>query len=329
MVIRGGLRGFAIALTLGVSLPALAADWGASDYAEVTDEQGSVTLSGGIGIISIEANEYVYLAAGSDTRTSQLIWQSTAPMLTAGLDVALPEGWTFAVNMQVAMGGDSYMEDYDWIAPFATGTGDDDWSDRSQHDDTDLDWYINGSILVGHDLVVSDNLTVNINGGFKYTDVQWAAYGGSYVYSDVALRDDVGEFADGEPGITYRQSFPALVAGLDAEWVEGGWTLGASAQAGFTFYGTGDDHHWMRVPPLNFIDSLESAPLVSVGASMGYEVAEGVNLFVAGTAEQIFTARGDTNTYNNNTGVLVGTDLDGAGGDLFAASITAGVQGTF
>lgn len=322
------LGGFTAALALSVALPAMAADLNVEDTL-VVDDEGIVTISGGIGIVSLKANEYVYVGPGSDTRLSQLIWESTAPMLTAGLDIALPEGWTFSANAQIAMGGDSYMEDYDWIAPYATGTGDDDWSHRSQHDDTDLDWYFNGSLLLGHDFAVSDNVTVNVNGGFKYTDVQWAAYGGSYVYSVGGPRDTSGDFPDGEPGITYRQSFPALIAGVDAEMVQDQWTFGVAAHGGFTIYGTGDDTHWMRTPPLNFIDTLESAPLLSVGASVGYEVAEGMNLFLAGTAEQIFTARGDTEIFNNNTGALLGTDADGAGGDLFAASITGGIKGTF
>lgn len=86
---------------------------------------------------------------------------------------------------------------------------------------------------------------------------------------------------------------------------------------------------WQRTPVLNFIDNLESAPLLSLGASASYAVAEGTNIFLAGTAEKIFTARGDTDIYNNDTGVLLGTEFDGGGGDLFAASITGGIKGTF
>ncbi len=325
---RNGLRGLALALSLGVALPAMAADLGAEETL-VVDEQGIVTLSGGIGIVSLEANELVYRNSTTDNRLSHLIWQSTAPMLTAGLGVALPEGWTLAVDAQVAIAGDSYMEDYDWIAPWATGFGDDDWSHRSQHDATDLDWYFNGSILLGHDFSVSDGLTVNLNGGFKYTDVQWTAHGGDFVYSSGGFRNDVFSLADSVKGITYRQSFPALVAGLDAELVEGQWTLGASAQAGFTLFGTADDVHFLTPAPNHFIDRLGSAPLLSVGASVGYEVADGMDLFIAGKAEKIFTGRGDEDYYDRVTGAPIGTAVNGGGGDLFAASITGGLKGTF
>jgi outer membrane protease len=117
---RNVLRGLALALSLGVALPAMAADLDTEETLVIEDES-IVTFTGGIGIVSLEANEFVYAAAGSDTRLSQLIWQSTAPMLTGGLDVALPEGWTLSAKGQVALSGDSYMEDYDWIAPWATG----------------------------------------------------------------------------------------------------------------------------------------------------------------------------------------------------------------
>lgn len=329
---RNVLRGLTLALSLGVALPAMAADFDAEETL-VVEEEGIFTFTGGIGIVSLEANEYVYAGAGSSNKTSQLIWQSTAPMLTAGLDVDLPEGWTLSARAQAAIAGDSYMEDYDWIdydddvGPFVVDYGADNWTHRSQHDDTDLDWYFNGSLLLGHDFAVSDNVTVNVNGGFKYTDVQWSAYGGSYVYSNGGYRNDVGDWADGEPGITYRQSFPALVAGIDLESKHDALTFGAGVQGGFTFYGTGDDRHWMR--DLNFIDNLVSAPLLSARANVGYEVADGMNLFLEGTVEKIFTARGDTEAFDIPTGVQVGSYPDQAGGDLFAASITGGIKGTF
>lgn len=321
---RNVLRGLVVALSLGVALPVMAADFGAEDTL-VVDEQGIVTFSGGIGIVSLEANEYVYQTSTSDARLSQLIWQSTAPMLTAGLDVALPEGWTLSVNAQVAMGGDSYMEDYDWIAPYATGTGDDDWSDRSQHDDTDLDWYFNGSVLLGHDFAVSDNVTVNVNGGFKYTDVQWAAYGGSHVYSNGGYRNDVGDFVDGDPATSYRQQLPAVVAGIDAQIVQDAWTFDLSAHGGFTFAGATTDNHWMR--DLLITGEVQSAPILSVAGQATYEVSDGLNVFLGGSIEQVFTGRVDA--FYDEAVLPDFSYPNGQGASLFAASITGGIKGTF
>lgn len=324
------LRLITAGLLLGTPFTALAGDLVLPDDGSVAAELADgVTLKGGIGVVRLEANELVYNAAGSDTRVSQLIWQSTSPTLTAGLEVALPEGWTLSANAQVAMGGDSYMEDYDWIAPYAIGTGDDDWSDRSQHDDTTLDWYFNGSILIGHDLPTDGPVRLNVNGGLKYTDVQWAARGGSYVYSDADFRDAVGDFPDGELGITYRQIFPALIMGMNGEVADGPWTFSGGAHAGLTFNAKDFDHHWQTDPAKLFEDRFEMAPIASVEASVSYQVAEGMQLFLSGSAEQIFTARGDTYISEIDTGNPLASFPDQAGGDLFAATISFGVKGTF
>ena len=330
MNVRTWAPALALALLCSTAVPAFAADFGATDDTAF----GGVTFWGGVGVAYLEANEYVYAGPGSSNVMSQLIWQSTAPILSGGFDVELPEGWTVAAKAQFAISGDSYMEDYDWFGPDFVSYDADDWTHRSQHTDTNLDWYFNGSLLIGHDFALDENVTVNLNGGFKYTDVQWTAFGGTYVYSDIDIDNPgdnyhayTGSFLDGEKGITYRQSFPALVAGADIEADLDALTLAAGVQGGFTFYGTGDDHHWMR--DLNFVDTLASAPLLAAHASAAYEIADGMTLFAEGTIEKVFTARGDTDAYDIPTGDYIESYSDAAGGDLFAASLSLGVKGTF
>ncbi len=327
MIYRNGLTGLAVVLALGVSLPAMAADLMMDEPAPmvVDDAQSAVTISGGIGVLWLEGNEYVYQSSTSDDRLSHLIWQSTAPVLTAGLDVALPEGWTFSAKAQVGMGGDSYMEDYDWIEPFAGGNyGDDDWTHRSQHEDTNLDWYFNGTVLAGYNVIANDGLTVNLNAGFKYTDVQWAATGGSYIYSDMGFRDSSGDFPD-EPAITYHQQFPAVIAGLDVQFVQDALTIDLGAHAGATFSATSQDNHWMR--DLVITDEIQTAGLVQVSGQASFAVTDDMSIFLGGTLEQILTARADA--HYDFTPDPDSDYLDGQGADLFAATLTAGVKGTF
>ncbi|MDP1730861.1 MAG: omptin family outer membrane protease [Devosia sp.] len=314
--------GVAVAAVFGIA-PSLA------QHNTITMADGAISLSGAIGVVGIEGREVVYAGTGSTDVLSLLIWQSVAPMLTTGLDVSLPEGWTIAAKAQVALSGNSYMEDYDWFGSFFVNYDFDNWTHRSQHPDTNLDWFFNGSIALGHDFAIDENVTVNLHGGFKYTDVQWAAYGGSYVYSFTGFRADTGNFPDGAPAITYRQQFPAVFLGMDTEIVRDQWTFGLGAQGGVTFNASGADHHWMRVPPLLFIDNLGMAPIVSLSASAEYQVAEQVNLFIAGSVEKVFLGRGDTEMYDNDTGVLLGTYPDSAGAELISASLSAGVKGTF
>lgn len=330
MNIRNLAPSLMLVLLCSTAIPVAAADFGATEDTAF----GDVRVWGGIGVAYLESNEYVYEGPGSDNVVSRLIWQSTAPVLTGGFDVALPEGWTARGTAQFAISGDSYMEDYDWFGPDFVSYDADDWTHRSQHDDTNLDWYFNGSLLVGHDFALGDSAKVNLNAGFKYTDVQWTAFGGTYVYSDSVVDNPgdnyhayTGSFPDGEKGITYRQSFPALVAGADFEADLDALTLSAGIQGGFTVYGVGDDHHWMR--DLNFVDTLQSAPLLGAHASAEFAIDEGLSLFAEGTIEQVFTARGDTDEYDLITGDQTAYYPDAAGGDLFAASISAGIKGTF
>lgn len=297
-------------------------------------EDGAVTLSGGIGVVGLEANEIVYVAPGSSNEISHLIWQSTAPVLTTRLDIRLPEGWTLALDAQVAMAGDSNMEDYDWFGPDFRSYAADQWTHRSQHPETDLDWYFDGSVLIGRDVHVAPGTRVNVNGGLKYTDVRWAAYGGSYVYSDGEtdnagdnFRTYTGDFTEGEPAITYRQQFPALIAGVDFAHVSGDWTFSGTAHAGATFGAMARDDHWMR--DLVITDTIGVAPVVAVSGQVEHAFASGMRAFLAGSVEQIFTARADKQWVESGVVVPYSNSTNSGGADLFAATLSVGIKGQF
>jgi outer membrane protease len=329
MTVRYWLRAVLVGCVALLGFPARAEDM------TVTSADGTIVLSGGIGVTSLEAEEIVYYDVGDPTVVSYLLWQSTAPLLTANLDIAIPDGWTFSAHAQVAMSGDSTMADYDWIDPASYDF--DDWSDRSISPDTNLDWYFNGSLFVGHDFAVSDGLKINLNAGLKYVDVQWSAYGGSYVYSSGpgSPRDLVGDFPDGELGITYRQFFPAAVVGLDAEFQHDAWTFDIAAHGGVTFMAGDTDTHWLRTdigPDGGFFDdTLSSAPVVQLAASASYALSESLDFVVSGAFEQIFVARGDTDMYglDGDTMEYIDTYIDQVGGGFRSASLTAGLKGRF
>lgn len=320
-LIRLATGGAGIAAIL-MSLPAMAAD------ELLTTEDGAVTLSGGVGVVALEANEIIYNAPGSSNHISQLIWQSLAPTLTAALNVDLPQGWTLEANAQVAMGGDSYMEDYDWIEdPWFIDYQFDNWTHRSQHEATDLNWYFTGSVLIGHDFHVDENVTVNVNGGLKYTDVQWTGYGGDFVYSTGGFRDDIFTLPDSVKGITYRQQYPAVVAGLDAEFVQDAWTFDLSAHAGVTFNASTRDDHWLR--DLVILGTIDMAPIVSLAGQAEYALSEDMSVFLGGSVEKVFTTRGDLEWWESGVLIPYLNSEDSAGVDLFAATVTAGLKGTF
>jgi outer membrane protease len=320
-----GVRAVAAGLLLAGS-PATAADFYGENWSYESPDK-TIELRGGFGAIGIEAREYVYNLSGSEDVLSLLIWQSVAPMATIDIKANLPDEWTIKARARAAIAGDSYMEDYDWLLPHRPSFAFDDWTDRSQHPNTNLDWYLDGSIAVGKNLIVEPNATLNLNGGIKYTDVQWTAIGGSHVYSDLAFRDDVGTFAD-EPGITYRQQLPVLFAGLDVEATDGQWTYSADAQAGVVLFGLATDHHWMR--DLRFLDIIHPTPVFAASATATYDFSDNLGVFLSGSVEKLMLARADTDTYDIPTGAkLGGTAPNVAGAELGTITLSAGLKGSF
>lgn len=281
----------------------------------------------GAGLIALEAREWVFTAPGSTDNLSLLIWQSLAPTITANFSARSLDGWTIDVDGQIAGFGDSYMQDYDWIAPNNTGFGPDDWSDRSQHPDTALEWYLNGSLKVGNNVFMTGNSTVNLNAGLELTSTSWTASGGSAIYSDGGFRNVELDFTEGEPGITYRQLFPEIFAGVDGTMQEGPWQLSGGAKAGVTMMATATDIHWLR--DRRFEETIDPALVLAANARLAYQVEDGMQVFVAGQIDNIFLGRSDTVIYEHSTGAEVFDSPDASGAQLFSATFTAGLTGSF
>ena len=332
-----GALGVMTALTLcGLPAATVAADYTDDwngwevEYGDPTFEavshDSTVELRGGFGVLGIEAREHVFAASGSTNNASLLVWQSLAPMGTLELKASLPEDFTFKAGLRAAIAGYGYMEDYDWIGPHFVSYDADDWTHRSRHSNTHLDWYFDGSVAVGRDVMVDPVAKLNVNLGVRYTDVQWTAIGGEYVYSDAAFRDDVGTFPD-EPGITYRQQLPVLFAGLDAEATEGPWTFEGGVQGGVALLGLATDDHWMRVPPRRFYDYLQPSPVLAASGRLTYDATENLGFYVAGSVEKFFLARANTEIYDD--GAYVGSFTNAAGAELLTVSASAGLKGAF
>ena len=287
-------------------------------------EEGIVQLSGGIGLVSMMANELVYDGGWT---TSKLIWESlNVPVATLNLEAQLQNGWNVAARAEVGLGGDSYMADYDWLTPHVVANGADDWTHQSLHPDTRVDHFLRGSLVVGRDMLVTDHFAVNLNGGIKYTDVQWTGYGGSYIYSVGGFRDTSGNFVDGQAGITYRQMLPMAFVGADITARFDRLVLVAGAQGGFTLAGQAVDDHWLR--DLRFIDYMNVAPMVALNAEAKYGFSDNAAVFVAASLDKMFTARADTLVINTNTNA---TTLypDSAGADFASVTISGGLSGSF
>jgi plasminogen activator len=290
------------------------------------DPNENFVLRGSVGVTSITANEQVFRAPAGDDLLSLLVWQSTAPIASMDAKVRFPGEWTLRGHIDAAISGDSVVTDYDWTG-FAPSLSMNDWDQRSISPNTNLDWYLNGSIAVGRDLPVNDALMVNVNGGFKYTDVKWTARGGSFIYSDNTngFRGTIGNFGDGPVG-DYRMQLPTLFAGVDTTVRDGPWSLEVNGKAGIAFNATDTDHHFLR--NIVFVDHLDYSQFLSADANLGYDFSDNLGVFLAASYEKLKSGHGDTDVYDHDAGTTT-HEAGAAGATLDVLSIKAGLKGNF
>lgn len=320
---------FAVTLAGFAAGPALAWEDGWLDenvpldehgYAYVSDD-GFVALRGSLGVIGLQAKEYVFAGPGSENVASYLLWQGIAPLASAEFQLRLPQAFTLKAELRGAIGGDHGMEDYDWLA-YAPSYDFNDWSHYSNSPNTNLDWYLDAALSLGQDIYDDETSRVNLNAGIKYTDVRWTARGGQGIYSNSAWRDTLVTFPD-SPGITYRQQLPAVFAGIDIEIDDGNFVWGASAKGGYTFMAVATDDHWLR--DLNYVDALQAAPMYTAKLSGGYRFSKEVSGFVEAGIEQVLLGRGDTTISGASSAFIP----DAAGAEFANLSLSAGLNGRF
>ena len=312
---------------LSLASPSQAADYwqpyGATMQPSVSSAapDDTVRINASIGAMYLQGDDKV---VNGNYTVSHLIWQTKTPVLRGSIAVDFGNGLSASLEGSTAGFGSSYMEDYDWLRGDDTF---DNWSHRSQHPDTQVDHYYTGAAALGYELVNHDNAVVRAHAGLKYTDVQWTAYGGTYLYSGVGFRDTPGTIPDGTAVITYRQQLPELFLGVDGEEYYGNFRVGGLLRGGLTFLAVATDDHWLR--NLRFVDTLYVAPTFTAGVDVGYALGRNAELFLAARYDHIFEQRGDTRTYNIATGAPLDTYIDSAAGALRSAELTAGLKGKF
>ncbi len=277
----------------------------------------------GLGYTWLKGNELVYDSAGK--RISHLIWETAAPVLTMGFKAELVDSWTISAGAVTGFSGDSHMEDYDWEEPWGFDRGD--WSSRYISPDTRLDRYINVDIAAGRDFAINDATTVNLHGGFRYTNVKWTAYGGTFTSSDGGFRNKNIIFEPGERKISYEQRYPGVFLGAEVTTKVGDWTLLGLLRGGFSVDASDIDHHW---PAVLYKEAFGTQPFVLVGARADYQVNDRVSLFLAGNFDKYFREKGDVTRYDRSM-KPVGANFykKAAGMDLYAFTLSAGFKLTF
>jgi outer membrane protease len=218
------------------------------------------------------------------------------------------------------------MEDYDWLG---LDDGVTDWTDRSVHEDTELDYFTRVDLNLQYDFLRMPVLTLGGLLGARVTGIQWSAYGGDYVYTSdpaTSFRDEIGSFTDGEIGITYEQAWLVPYIGIAASLDMGNLRISASAVGSPLAYGTDDDVHWLR--DLNFIDDFEPTNFLGAAAELSYRYGPQYQFFVNATAERYFRTSGDTTLIDITSGASAYYGGDVSGADHENLQISVGMRVT-
>lgn len=298
----------------------LACEAQAADVSTRTDISDSVTLSGSLGYLTGVAHEKVYKPNGA--LLSELVWDmQDALVLNGGMTFQATDRLSFYGNASLGLAANNYMDDYDWLGnPRPSEPNLHSW-----HDDTELDHYYTADVGAAFAMFENGANRFSVLGGFKYTDIQWSAYGGCYNYKYFHVR---GCIDDDVKGITYRQTLPALYGGLGYAGAYDRWSLSLEGRLGMTLAGAeADDDHWLR--DLNFIDNLNSAPYLALNGKVGYAVSDNADVVGSVAFDKFFEMRGETTYTETDTGYSERSNYDAGGDDLYTLNIALGLDYRF
>lgn len=311
MRLTGTFAGTLCLAALAQALPAAASDNG-------------ITASFDAGLLNLKSTETVKV--GGHT-LSKLDWETkNATALRGSLGIEIAPDWRIRAEGRAAFEGNGSMTDYDWIPPFYTSSSSNGWSHRSQHPDTRLDHYFAGSLELNRVIFQDPTQELSLGIGARYTDLQWSAYGGNYIYSVNQRRDTAGSFNNGEKVITYRQQVPVLYANLTGSQEFGRWTLTGGLEGGAMVRARATDDHWLR--DMRFTDKFDVSGMFGVKAGIAYKLTPNASLYLDGAYERTTFGRGDTDYSGAGAGEMTSAQ-DVAGGDMQSLLIGLGVRGKF
>ena len=276
----------------------------------------------GFGFLNARGSEIVLGGPGgpAGNEFSHLVWDvNNALTFNLGFEGEITGRWSMFADAVVSLDSDnSHMVDYDWIYPTS------DWSHWSLHPDTNLNHYFQFDFGLDYLLHEQQNFSAAIRAGFRYTDISFDAYGGSYIYSDNGgFRNSSGVFNPNIHVISYRQKYPGLYIGPRVKWTPNQkFMVRIGAQAGYAIEPSAQDHHWLR--RLVFVDHLEATPFYGFMLGVDYDLAPNATFYVEASYDKYVRTEGSTEV-KWPTGSF-GLPPDSAAADLRTTQIKAGVR---
>ncbi len=188
-----------------------------------------------------EGNEYVM---EKSRVLSRLIWKiDELYMAGGGINYIPSDGRDFKADLWLkAKDGKSVMDDYDWLVDGL------DWTHWSHHEDTIVSkaGIFDFSYAYTPLRFRESKFKLKALMGYRFTDFEWEARGGYYIYSQSEFRDTEGSFPDGQLGITYEQIFHTPYGGIEIYIPAGIFFLDTRLAGSFAVFGRAIDHHHLR-----------------------------------------------------------------------------------
>lgn len=284
---------------------------------------GSIKLSVGLGAgyMTGESRELVYWPEYGNHKASELIWKIDNVYMT-NVNATLDIHDTFYIHLDGWFNigdGDGTMDDYDWL------TIGSDWTDWSHHDDTDVTTATIFDISGGWNAINKEKFTLSTLIGYKRDEFAWESYGGSYIYSTNGFRDDRGNFAAGQPGIGYEQTFTTLYFGIGLRFdLTEMVSVGGRVIYSPIVNAEAVDNHYQR--NLVTYDDFSDGDLFGLDLSVLFNISEKVDLNVGYSYLNYDEMQGDSDWHYGST---VYSYSNGAGADHNSSLFTIKVQYTF
>lgn len=264
----------AILVAIGLAVAGLPA--GAQD--RLTEEAfaiGSrVTADTYLGFLNATSSYSIYL---NGERISRLDWRTdSAAVVGVNLAYAATDRVSLRLGGWAALPStaSNVMNDYDWLR---RPQGHDDWSDHSEHPDTDLNRAFQLDVATAVKLTEWRGLGVTGLGGFRVLNYDWTANGGYATYSSDpdGWRDQTGALPDGAV-VEYEQWWRTPYLGLGIAYQGVRTTIVGEIIGSAWAQSSSRDYHYARKKLTTF--DLDSTNMVGLSLKAAHALRDDLTL---------------------------------------------------
>lgn len=291
------MKNFALVLFIPVSFSAIAD----SNYDIFTPDKLSGNI--GLGTLSGEAKERVYIPELGGHKASQLNWKyKNAAIVKGSLDWELIPGFSVgATGWTTIDSRGGYMDDTDWLDETQKG-----WTDQSKHPNTRLNHANEFDLNIKGWLLNAPSYRLGVMVGYQENRYSFKANGGTYNYTDEETGlPDIGSFPADTTVIGYKQHFKMPYLGVVGSYrYEDFEFSGSFKYSGWVRSSDNDEHYLTNT---TFKSKIKNQNFYSLGASAGYYVTPKAKIYVESVWNRTTNKKGSTTIWNRDEGEVLRT----------------------